>query len=56
MWVGERVAMLNATEIIVNTLLKKVAPPWGPNAIFRYPMDGTGQIWDALYNTIPQVV
>jgi hypothetical protein len=33
---------------------KRDAPKWGPNAQFRYPMNGTGHIWVKVWNTLPK--
>ena len=45
-WLGERVAAPNLKMVISNTLNKKVAGNWGPNATFKFPArDGTGGIW-----------
>ena len=44
-WVGERVATIKFESILSNVINKKDAPAWGPNAQFRYPMNGTGHIW-----------
>eukprot|EP01006_Ploeotia_vitrea_P027747 TRINITY_DN60518_c0_g1_i1.p1 TRINITY_DN60518_c0_g1~~TRINITY_DN60518_c0_g1_i1.p1 ORF type:complete len:1192 (-),score=101.36 TRINITY_DN60518_c0_g1_i1:204-3779(-) len=53
-WVGERVATPNLKAIVKNTLLQQDAPSWGPNAIFRYPMNGTGAIWEQVFAELPQ--
>lgn len=54
-WLGERVAAPNLKMVISNTLNKKVAGNWGPNATFKFPArDGTGGIWKAVAKTLPQ--
>lgn len=27
---------------------------WGPNALFRYPINGTGSIWQAVFDSLPR--
>ncbi|CAD6982465.1 unnamed protein product, partial [Tilletia controversa] len=43
------------TQLVVsNTLNKKVAGNWGPNATFKFPaFGGTGAIWKAVAKTLP---
>lgn len=54
-WLGERVAAPNLKGVVSNTLNKKVAGNWGPNATFRFPArGGTGGIWKAVAKTLPQ--
>lgn len=54
-WLGERVAAPNLKLVVSNTLNKKVAGNWGPNATFKFPArDGTGGIWKAVAKTLPQ--
>jgi protoporphyrinogen oxidase len=31
----------------------QTSKPWGPNALFRYPINGTGAIWQAVANALP---
>ena len=52
-WLGERVAAPNLKMVVSNTLNKKVAGNWGPNATFKFPArNGTGGIWkDAVSYT-----
>lgn len=54
-WLGERVAAPNVKLIAKNIILNKTAGNWGPNATFRFPArDGTGGIWIAVANTLPE--
>ena len=54
-WLGERVAAPNLKMVVSNTLNKKVAGNWGPNATFKFPArGGTGGIWKAVAKTLPQ--
>ena len=53
-WLGERVAAPDVKTAVKNVVLGKVAGNWGPNATFRFPSrDGTGGIWIAVANTLP---
>ncbi len=53
-WLGERVAAPDAKNVVKNAVLGKVAGNWGPNNLFRFPArDGTGGIWIAVANTLP---
>ena len=47
--VGERVATIKFEAILGNVIQRKDAPAWGPNAQFRYPLNGTGMIWDKVH-------
>lgn len=54
-WLGERVAAPSLKLVVSNTLNKKVAGNWGPNATFKFPAEGgTGGIWKAVAKTMPQ--
>lgn len=54
-WLGERVAAPNVKLVTRNVILNKTAGNWGPNATFRFPArDGTGGIWIAVSNTLPE--
>jgi protoporphyrinogen oxidase len=53
-WLGERVAAPDVKKVIRNVVEGKTAGNWGPNATFRFPArDGTGGIWIAVSNTLP---
>lgn len=53
-WLGERVAAPNVKLVTSNVIQGKTAGNWGPNATFRFPArDGTGGIWIAVANTLP---
>ena len=51
-WLGERVATVNAKQLVSDVLHKRAAQQqWGPNAMFRFPTTGgTGQIWKDVAN------
>ncbi|KAH9808960.1 hypothetical protein DFH28DRAFT_907279 [Melampsora americana] len=53
-WLGERVAAPSLKQVVKNTLYKKEAGNWGPNATFKFPAEGgTGGIWKAVARCIP---
>jgi protoporphyrinogen oxidase len=41
-------------QVLSNVINKRDAPAWGPNAQFRYPINGTGQIWTKIYQELPK--
>ena len=53
-WVGERVAEEKGRVVLSNVINRRDAPKWGPNAQFRYPMNGTGQIWVKVFESLPK--
>jgi protoporphyrinogen oxidase len=53
-WVGERVTPINLEDVLEGLRQKKDRVGWGPNATFRFPMQGgTGAIWSAVAKRIP---
>lgn len=54
-WLGERVATVDVRRAISNVLHGKEDAGWGPNAVFRFPLEGgTGGIWKAVASVLPQ--
>ncbi|PWN23247.1 hypothetical protein BCV69DRAFT_280854 [Microstroma glucosiphilum] len=54
-WLGERVAAPSLKLVVSNTLQRKTAGNWGPNATFKFPAyGGTGGIWKAVAKTLPK--
>ncbi len=54
-WIGERVAVPDALRVARNVVLNQDDVSWGPNSKFRFPRQGgTGAIWNALANTLPE--
>jgi len=54
-WLGERVATVDVKRAITNVLHNKEDAGWGPNAVFRFPLEGgTGGIWKAVAAQLPQ--
>jgi len=53
-WVGERVATIDVDDVVRRFNANQTSKPWGPNALFRYPMNGTGAIWQSVYDSLPR--
>ena len=53
-WLGERVATVDINRAINNVIQNKEDAGWGPNAVFRFPLEGgTGAIWKAVSKLLP---
>ena len=53
-WLGERVATVDINRAINNVILEKEDAGWGPNAVFRFPLEGgTGAIWKKVAKLLP---
>ncbi len=54
-WLGERVAQVDAKKVVENVLRNKPTVGWGPNAVFRFPLQGgTGAIWKKVAGLLPE--
>ncbi|KAK9835546.1 hypothetical protein WJX74_002701 [Apatococcus lobatus] len=54
-WLGERVATVDITRAISNVINNKEDAGWGPNAVFRFPLEGgTGAIWKGVAKLLPK--
>ena len=54
-WLGERVATVDINRAINNVILDREDAGWGPNAVFRFPLEGgTGAIWKKVAKLIPE--
>ena len=54
-WLGERVATVDINRAINNVIVNKEDAGWGPNAVFRFPLEGgTGAIWKGVAKLLPQ--
>lgn len=47
-WLGQRVAMVDADRIRDNIRLNRDDLGWGPNNRFRFPLDGTGSLYESI--------
>lgn len=53
-WMGERVATVDLKRVLRNIAFQKDEVSWGPNATFRFPLEGgTGAIWSSLAEQLP---
>jgi protoporphyrinogen oxidase len=53
-WVGERVAIVDLKRILRNIIEGRDDLGWGPNATFRFPLQGgTGRIWRTIAERLP---
>ncbi|KAL4428432.1 hypothetical protein ABPG75_002521 [Micractinium tetrahymenae] len=53
-WLGERVATVDVDRAIANVINNKEDAGWGPNAVFRFPLEGgTGGIWKKVAKLLP---
>ena len=54
-WLGERVATVDINRAINNVIVNKEDAGWGPNSVFRFPLEGgTGAIWKGVAKLLPQ--
>ena len=54
-WLGERVATVDINRAINNVIVNKEDAGWGPNAVFRFPLEGgTGAIWKGVAKLLPK--
>lgn len=54
-WLGERVATVDINRAINNVIVNKEDASWGPNAVFRFPLEGgTGAIWKGVARLLPK--
>jgi protoporphyrinogen oxidase len=51
-WVGERVASIDFQGVLGNLVRQQDSAAWGPNALFRFPLNGTGAIWEQVRGTL----
>jgi UDP-galactopyranose mutase len=47
-WIGERVAVTDIEKVLRNVLFERPDVAWGPNNTFKYPLKGTGALWNGL--------
>jgi len=53
-WTGERVARVDLHTVLRSLVLQQDQVGWGPNARFRFPLQGgTGSIWRGLSKMLP---
>jgi protoporphyrinogen oxidase len=47
-WIGERVAVTDLEKVLRNVIFDRADVSWGPNNTFKYPLKGTGALWDGM--------
>ena len=47
-WIGERVAVTDLKKVLRNVIYDRPDVSWGPNNTFKYPLKGTGALWDGM--------
>ena len=47
-WIGERVAVTDLKKVLRNVIFDRTDVSWGPNNTFKYPLRGTGALWDGM--------
>jgi protoporphyrinogen oxidase len=48
-WIGERVSVVDAENILRNVILREDQVSWGPNNTFKYPLrGGTGFLYEGM--------
>jgi len=52
-WVSDRVAKIDAYEAVKNVLDDEENSCWGPNNMFNYPLEGTGDIYNKIAGMLP---
>jgi protoporphyrinogen oxidase len=53
-WMGERVATVDLKRVLRNVVTRQDDVSWGPNATFRFPLEGgTGAIWRSVSEQLP---
>jgi UDP-galactopyranose mutase len=52
-WIGERVSVIDLKRILKNIVLQKDDVSWGPNNMFKFPLNGgTGEIFRRLASKV----
>jgi protoporphyrinogen oxidase len=54
-WIRERVTPVDFRKALQNAVLRRCDDSWGPNATFKYPLQGgAGAPWRDLYSRLPR--
>jgi protoporphyrinogen oxidase len=48
LWIGERVAVTDLKKVLRNVIFDQPDVSWGPNNTFKYPLRGTGALWEGM--------
>jgi protoporphyrinogen oxidase len=55
-WQGDRVPNVDVGRILENLLENRDDVSWGPNSKFKYPLRGTGMLYDRIAEALPKPV
>jgi protoporphyrinogen oxidase len=55
-WQGDRVPDVNVERILQNLLADRDDVSWGPNNMFKFPLLGTGMLYDRMAEALPKAV
>ncbi len=55
-WQGDRVPTVDVRRILQNVLDDRDDVSWGPNNKFKFPLLGTGMLYDRMAESLPQPV
>lgn len=55
-WQGDRVPTVDVKRILENLLADRDDVSWGPNNKFKFPLLGTGMLYDRIAESLPQKV
>jgi protoporphyrinogen oxidase len=55
-WQGDRVPTVDLRRILQNHIEDRDDVSWGPNNMFKFPLLGTGMLYDRIAESLPQPV
>ncbi len=55
-WQGDRVPVVDLRRILQHHLTDRDDVSWGPNSVFKFPLLGTGMLYDRIANSLPRPV
>ena len=55
-WQGDRVPNVDVGRILENLLENRDDVSWGPNNKFKFPLLGTGMLYDRMADALPKPV
>jgi protoporphyrinogen oxidase len=55
-WQGDRVPTVDVRRILQNLLADRDDVSWGPNNMFKFPLLGTGMLYERIAESLPKAV
>ena len=55
-WQGDRVPNVDVGRILENLIENRDDVSWGPNNKFKFPLLGTGMLYDRIAEALPKPV